>query len=119
MFNKLKNAVGDNAIRSAINTYADQISQKLEEVTMLTPIDVSNDEHYRNKVIAPALIVVVASASGATKLIPNFDQRFDRAMLHVRDQLIIVDTANNKISLAPDYKSRVGDVLVEGFLQSA
>jgi len=119
MLGKLKNAVGDSAIRSAINTYADRISQKLEEVTRLAPADVSDDARFRNKVIAPTLIVVVASASGATKLIPNFDQRFDRAMLHVRDQLIIVDTANNKISLAPDYKSRVGDVLVEGFRQSA
>ena len=119
MFDKLKNAVGEGAVRSAINTYADRINQKLEEVTKLKATEVSDDARYHSNVISPALAAVMASAGGATRLIPNFEQRFARAMLQVRNQLIIIDAANNKVSLVPDYKSRVSDVLVEGFRRDA
>jgi hypothetical protein len=119
MFGKLKNAVAEGAIKSAIDSYADRVSLKLEEVTKLNASDVSDNQHYHTYVIAPALTAVIASAGGATKLIPNFEQRFAKALLHTRDQLVIVDTANNKVSLVQDYKSRISDVLIEGFRQDA
>lgn len=119
MFSKLKNAVGEGAIRSAIDSYSQKINEKLAEIATLKPADVKDDARYNSCVITPALAAVVASSSGATRLIPNFEQRFSRAMLHVRNELVVVDEANGKVSLVPDYEARVSDVLVQGFKQNA
>jgi hypothetical protein len=119
MFNKLRNAVGESAIRAAIDSYSPRINEKLAQITSLPVAQVKDDARYHSAVIAPALAAVLASSSGATKMIPNFEQRFKRALLHVRDQLVIVDEANDKVSLVPDYRARVSDVLIEGFKQSA
>ncbi len=118
MFNRLRNAVGESAIRAAIDSYAPRINDKLGQIATLKPADVTDDARYHKAVIAPALAVVLASSNGATKMIPNFEQRFTRALLHVRKQLVIVDEANDTVSLVPDYRARIGDVLVEGFRQS-
>lgn len=119
MFGKFKSALGDGAIKSAIDAYSDKINEKLAEMTALKPAQVQDDTHYRNYVITPALTAIVLSSGAATKLIPDFEQRFARAMLHVRDQLVVVDKLNDKVTLVPDYRSRVGDVLIEGFKQNA
>lgn len=119
MFDRLRNAVGESAIRAAIDSYSPRINDKLAQITTLKPADVTDDTRYHQAVIAPALAAVLASSNGATKIIPNFEQRFTRALLHVRKQLVIVDEANGKVSLVPDYRTRISDVLVEGFKQTA
>jgi hypothetical protein len=115
MFDKFKNAVADNAIRSAIEKYSGRITEKLPEIAHLPPLDVRDDARFHTTVIAPALAKVVAASSGATRLIPDFDQRFSRAMLYLRDQLVRIDEPAGKVSLVPGYEARVSDVLVEGF----
>jgi hypothetical protein len=115
MFEKFKNAVADNAIRSAIEKYSGRIAEKLPEITALKPHDVRDDSRFTAAVIAPALAKVVAASNGATRLVPDFDGRFSRAMLHLRNQLVVVDDSAGKVSLAPGYEARVSDVLIEGF----
>jgi hypothetical protein len=115
MFDKLKSAVGESAIRSAIEKYSQRITEKLPEITKLTPADVRDDARFHSSVIAPALAKVVTASNGATGFISNFDQRFSRAMLHLRNELVVVDEASGKVTLVPGYESRVSDVLQEGF----
>lgn len=115
MFDKLKNAAGDVAIKSAIDKYSQRIAERLPEITTQKAADVRDDARYHALIVAPALSKVVAASNGATRLIPDFDQRFSRAMLHVRDQLVVVDAAADKVSLVRGYESRVSEVLLEGF----
>jgi hypothetical protein len=115
MFDKLKNAAGDIAIRSAIEKYSHRIAEKLPEITTFKAAEISDDARYHSHIVAPALAKVVAASNGATQLIPDFDRRFSRAMLHLRSQLVIIDAAGDKVSLVPGYESRVSEVLIEGF----
>ena len=115
MFDKLKNAAGDLALKSAVEKYSHRIAEKLPELTTLKAADVRNDAVYHSRVVAPALTKVVAASNGATRMIPDFDQRFSRAMLHLRNQLVVIDASRDKVSLVPGYESRVSEVLLEGF----
>ena len=36
-------------------------------------------------------------------------------MLHLRNELVVVDEATGQVTLVPGYESRVSDVLQEGF----
>ncbi len=119
MFNKLKSAIGDGPVRAAVENFSQQVSEKLTEVTTLSPADITDDARYKDYVVAPALLVVNASSSGMTSLIPNFEKRFSVAMLHLRDGLVIVDETNKIVGLVPGYQARVPDVLTEGFKKSA
>ena len=114
MFDKFKNSIADNAIRSAIEKYSGRITERLPEIAELSPLDVRDDARFHTAVIAPALAKVVTASGGATRLVPEFDQRFSKAMLHLRDQLVRMDEAG-KVSLVPGYEARVSEVLVEGF----
>ena len=115
MFDKFKNAAGDLALKSALEKYSHRIAEKLPELTTLKAADVRNDARYHSGVVAPALAKVVTASNGATRLIPDFDQRFARAMLHLRNQLVVIDESRDKVSLVPGYEARVNDVLLEGF----
>lgn len=115
MFSKLKSAVSDGPIKSVIEKVAPQLLVKLEEVSKLGASDIKNDEKFKSIVVAPALLAVQAASSGATRLIPNFDDRFGAALLHLRNELIVVDESNNQVTLAANFQSRLADVLVEGF----
>ena len=66
-------------------------------------------------VVTPALVMVSAAGGGVTSLIPNFDARFAVAMLHLRDELVVVDETKNSVELAADYQKRLPEVLVAGF----
>ena len=115
MFDKLKSSAGDAAIRKAIDKFAPTVNEKFAEITKLSCVDVKNDERFKKLVVTPALVMVSAASSGATSLIPNFDARFVVAMLHMRDELVVVDDTKNSVELAADYQKRLPDVLVAGF----
>lgn len=117
MFNKLKNAVGESALKSAIEKYSHRIAEKLPEIAALKAADVLDDARYRSIVVAPALAKVVAASNGATGLIPEFNERFARAMLHLRNELVTIDEVSQQVSLVPGYEARVSEVLLEGFRQ--
>ena len=115
MFDKLKNSAGDAAIKKAVDKFGPVVNEKLAEVTKLSAVDVKNDERFKKFVITPALVMVSAAGGGVTSLIPNFDARFVVAMLHLRDELVVVDETKNSVELAADYQKRLPDVLVAGF----
>jgi hypothetical protein len=53
---------------------------------------------------------VLAAASGATKLIPQFEERFKSIMLALRDELLVFE--ENRVRLVDDYQSRLQALLV-------
>ena len=107
MFDKLKNAVGDSAVKGAVEKFTQVLDQKLAEIASLAPADIKDDARYKTYVVAPALIAVNASSGGATHLIPDFENRFAKAMLHVRNELVVINETNKTIALVPDYRDRL------------
>jgi hypothetical protein len=89
MFGKLKEMAGGNITQALVDKAGPEIKRKLQEV--LSKVDantVNNDDSYAQKVIPTLKMAVEASASGATKLVPGFDNKFEAAMFHLRDELI-------------------------------
>jgi hypothetical protein len=119
MFNKLKSAISDGPVSAAVENFSSQVSEKLKEISSLSPSDVMDDARYKEYVITPALLAAQASSSGMTSLIPDFENRFAIAMLHLRDDLVVVDETAGTVGLVPDYQTRVRDVLTEGFKKGA
>ena len=114
MFGKLKDMAGGNATQVLIDKAAPEIKRKLQEV--LSKVDantVNHDDSFAQKVIPPLKMAVDASSSGATKLIPGFDNKFETAMFHLRDELIVTNDVN--LELANDFDARLPEVLKAGF----
>jgi hypothetical protein len=118
MFNKLKSVLGDSATNTAIAKVTPLLKERLEKLD-LDPTIVADDEKFTTYVAKPALVAVNASAIGLTNLIPNFDVRFVAAMLHVRDEIMVIDHANKKVSLVPDYQEKLSGVLAEALNKKA
>ena len=113
MFDKFKNAVGESTLKAAADRVAPIIKEKLGELD-LNPSEIADDEKYKTYVVGPMLLAVKAGTSGLTGLIADFDKRFLVAMLHLRDELLVIDPANKKVSLVPDYEARLPAALAEG-----
>ena len=114
MFGKLKDIAGSGALQKLIDKVGPEIKLKLQEC--LATVDsgiISDDASYGQNVIGPVKLAVEASASGATKLVPHFDDKFDIAMLHLRDELIVTQGAG--VALVEDFDQRLPDVLKSGF----
>ena len=116
MFGKLKDNLGSGAIDKAVNKFAPSLSVHMNKIKELKPTDVLDNVKFNSMVISPMLLSISASSGGVTKLIPKFDQRFQSAMLHVRDELILIE--DDKIKLAENSQTRLPTVLVEGFKKS-
>ena len=114
MFGKLKEMASNGALDKVIEKVSPTIKEKLQEA--IANIDsgiVSEDDRFTDKVITPIKLAVIASARGATQLVPGFDQKFNIAMLHLRDELIVVDGPS--ISLIDDFDNKLPEVLKSGF----
>lgn len=109
--------LGDNAIDKAVEKFAPALKEHLDKIKSLKASDINDDAKFDSLIITPMLVSVSGASGGATKLIPNFDVRFKTAMLHVRDELIIVD--GNNVKLVEDAQARFPKVLIEGFKKSA
>lgn len=120
MFNKLKSgldavksAVDSGSMSSVIETITPHIQSQIESITDMDVQSVQEDEPFKKFVVAPALTSINAASSGVTSLIPEFDARFNTAMLHVRDELVVF--AGSGLSLVEDYKERLPSVLESAF----
>ena len=85
----------------------------MDDIKSLKPTDILDDVKFSTMVISPMLLSFSASSGGATKLIPKFDERFRAAMLHVRNELVLVE--NDKVKLAENSQSLLPKTLIEGF----
>jgi len=114
MFGKLTEMVGGNATQVLADKAGPEIKRKLQELLSKTDANtVNDDDSFAQKIIPPLKVAVDASASGATKLVPGFDNKFESAMFHLRDELIVTNDYN--LDLANDFDARLPEVLKEGF----
>jgi|GEM_PF-1044749 len=114
MLGKLKKMASGNIGDEMLEKYAPELKAKLDEViTSVNAEVVTNNESYLEKVVPPVRIALDSAASGATKLIPGFNKKFDVAMLHLRDELVVA--SEGSLSLAGDFDERLPEVLKAGF----
>jgi len=124
MFNKLKGgidavkgAMDGGAMTQVVDTITPHIQPHLDKVLEMNTDDVQNDDQFKSNIVSPALIAASAASSGATALVPRFDERFSMAMLDIRDELVICE--DGKVRLADDCQSRLPSVLEASFKKSA
>jgi len=117
MFGVLKDKIGNGAIDKAVEKFAPSLSEHLENIKTLKPVDVNDDEKFDSLVIGPMLMSISGSSGGVTNLIPKFDDRFKEAMFHVRNELILVE--GDTVSIVEDAQSKLPTALVDGFKKSA
>ena len=117
MFGNLKDKLCDSAVDKAINKFAPSLKEHMDTIKTLKPTDIQDNIKFKTMIISPMLISVSASSGGVTKLIPKFDERFQSAMLHVRNELVLVE--NDKVKLVEDSETKLPNVLLDGFKQSA
>ncbi len=124
MFDKLKGGLDavkgkmdSGAMAPIIDKITPHVQPHLDKVLGMSADHVQDDEKYKTNIVSPAVLAIHGSSSGATALIPRFDERFTIAMFHVRNELVICD--QGKVGLAADCKSRLPSVLEEAFKKSA
>lgn len=126
MLGKLKGSIGalkdkaeGPALQGAVAKLTPALAPHLEKLKALDPATVRDDALFKSRFITPTALALAAASGGVTSLIPGFNDRFARGMLHVRNELIVIDESSNNISLAADFTSRLPTVLLEGLKQPA
>lgn len=121
MLGKLKGSIGtlkDKAegpiLQGAVNKLAPQLSPYVEKLKTMEPAVVFDDEQFVRSFISPTAMTLMAASGGVTSLIPGFNDRFTRGMLHVRNELLAIDEENNSVLLQDDFTARLPGVLLEG-----
>ncbi len=114
MLGKLNKVAGNGALQKAADAIAPSLHEHLEKaVGELSPAMVQDDDSYRETVVSPALLVASGASGGVTSLIPGFKEKFNSAMIHLRDELLVC--TETSVALAEDVKERLPNVLMEGF----
>lgn len=112
MFGKLKEASGGAAMQRAVDAISPKLMEQTEKLKELDPAIVSDDESFTEKFSKPALLGVAAATGGVSALIPRFDDRFNAAMLHMRDELLVLD--GGRVEFVEGFKERLPDVMLAG-----
>ena len=110
MLGKLKEIASSGAIEKAIASFEPIVREHLWNAQALGAAIVRDDASYAAKVVDPAYLAVVAATSGATKLIPQFEQRFGRLMLALRDELVLFE--GDSVRLVDDFRTQLPSVLL-------
>jgi hypothetical protein len=107
---KLKDLASAGAMEKAIGAVEPIVREHLAKATTLGVASLRDDASYVTHVVQPAYLALVAAVSGATKLIPQFEERFTRLMHALRDELLVFE--GETVRLVEDYQSRLQTVLV-------
>jgi hypothetical protein len=110
MFGKLKDLASGTAIEKAVEAVEPIVREHLSKVQALGVANVRDDTSYATHIVRPAYLAVVAAVSGATKLIPQFEERFGRIMHALRDELLVFE--GDSVRLVEDYQTRLQALLV-------
>jgi len=110
MFAKLKSKMGDGVINQAVEKIEQAVKPHIDKILTLRPDDINNDDFYADQVINPAKLAIDVSTSGATQIIPKFEEKFKNAMFAIRDELI--ETTDTKITLVDDFENLYPQVLM-------
>jgi hypothetical protein len=110
MLTKLKDMASTAALEKAVASFEPVVREHLARAQTLGAGVLRDDASYAANVVRPAYLAVVAAASGATRLIPQFEDRFGRVMLALRDELVLIE--DNSVRLVEDFHTRLPTVLV-------
>lgn len=110
MFGKLKDLASAGAVEKAVGAVEPIVREHLSKATSLGVASLRDDTSYGTHVVRPAYLALVAAVSGATKLIPQFEERFTKAMHALRDELLVFE--GETVRLVEDYQTRLQTVLV-------
>ena len=116
MLGKLKEMASAGAAEQAVSSFEPIVREHLAKVQALGAAIVRDDVSYAAKVVQPAYLAVLAATSGVTKLIPQFEARFGRVMLALRDELVLVE--GDSVRLIEDFHTRLPSVLIESLKAS-
>lgn len=111
MLGKLKDGMGGKALAAIEGLLHGQ----LEKLTALSPEVVRDDESFRAKFTTPAVLAIATASGGASALIPRFNQRAEKALFHLRDELVI--EKEGRLALAENYRERLPGVIKAGFAE--
>lgn len=111
MLGKLKEGMGGKAL-AAIE---DLLDGQLEKLTALSPEVLRDDASFRAKFVVPAVLAIAAASGGASALIPRFNQRAEKTLFHLRDELVV--EKDGRVALAADYRERLPGVIKAGFAE--
>lgn len=109
MFGKLKDLASAGVMDKAVVAFEPIVREHLAKVETLGVATVRDDVSYAAHVVKPAYLAVVAAVSGATKLIPQFEERFSGIMHALRDELLVFE--NDSVRLVQDYQPRLRTLL--------
>lgn len=96
-------------MEKAIGAVEPIVREHLTKATTLGVASLRDDVSYGTHVVRPAYLALAAAVSGATKLIPHFEDRFTRLMHALRDELLVFE--GETVRLVEDYQSRLQTVL--------
>jgi len=112
MLGKLKGMASSGALDKVVGLLSPEMQQSLELIKQFNVSDMQDDDKYGALVSKPALVAFTASAGGVTKLIPGFDAKFMRMMLHLRNELI--DLSGDFPQLQDGFQAKLPTVLMDG-----
>ena len=110
MLTKLKEMASSAALEKAVASFEPVVREHLSHVQTLGAAVIRDDASYAANVVRPAYLAVVAASSGATKIIPQFEDRFRSVMLALRDELVLIE--GSSVRLVEDFHLRLPAVLV-------
>lgn len=109
MFGKLKDLASAGVVEKAVVALEPIVHEHLGKIQALGIATVRDDTSYASHVVKPAYLAVAAAVSGATKLIPQFEERFSGIMHALRDELLVFDS--DSVRLVEDYQLRLRALL--------
>jgi hypothetical protein len=110
MLGKLKDLASAGVSEKVVGTVEPIIREHVAKAQALGIASVRDDATYLAHIVQPAYLSVLAAASGATKLIPQFEERFKKVMHALRDELLIFE--EDKVRLVEDYQTRLQALLL-------
>jgi hypothetical protein len=112
MLGKLKGMVANSPVEKVSNVISIHLQDKLTEITKFNVTDLQDDDKYSTIICKPTLTAINASSGGLTKLIPGFKRKFEKMMIHLRNELI--DLTGETPKLKDDFKKNLQSVLLAG-----
>ena len=113
LFNKLKDGVsksmGEGVAKRAVEKASLVLQEELGKALKLGAKTIQDDEKYKKMVVKPALLSLAASSGGVTKLIPGFDEKFTKAMLQARDELLVFN--GDEVTLADGFEKKLPGII--------
>lgn len=102
---------GSAGLDKAIASLEPIISEQLAKLQSLGADVIQDDPRYGKFVVDPAYLAVLSASNGATKLIPQFKERFTRLMVNVRNELVVIE--GGTVRIVEDFKAKLPKVLAD------